>query len=69
MNGFLCFRYKSSGGVSSSRVTVSGRELRELRRHNYKASVLPNKTASYLQHRRTRSGRGMNMGQKISSKP
>lgn len=53
--------------MSSSRVTVSGRELRELRRHNYKASVLPNKTASYLEHRRTRSGRGMNMGQKISS--
>uniref|UniRef100_A0A1B6CWC1 B30.2/SPRY domain-containing protein n=2 Tax=Clastoptera arizonana TaxID=38151 RepID=A0A1B6CWC1_9HEMI len=60
-------RYKNSGGVSSSRVAVSGRELRELRRHNYKASVLPNKTASYLEHRRTRSGRGMNMGQKISN--
>ncbi|XP_075210651.1 splA/ryanodine receptor domain and SOCS box containing gustavus isoform X3 [Lycorma delicatula] len=56
-------RYKSSGGVSSGGAAGSGRELR---RHNYQASVLPNKTASYLEHRRTRSGRGMNMGQKIS---
>ncbi|XP_075210646.1 splA/ryanodine receptor domain and SOCS box containing gustavus isoform X2 [Lycorma delicatula] len=57
-------RYKSSGGVSSGGAAGSGRELR---RHNYQASVLPNKTASYLEHRRTRSGRGMNMGQKISN--
>ncbi|KAK6628049.1 hypothetical protein RUM44_010531 [Polyplax serrata] len=37
----------------------------DLCRSNYKSSVLPNKSASYLEHRRTRS-RGMNMGQKIS---
>lgn len=61
-------RYKGSGGgVSRSRITASGLELRELRRHNYKSSVLPNKAASYLEHRRARNGRGMSMGQKISN--
>ncbi|CAA9995117.1 unnamed protein product [Nesidiocoris tenuis] len=59
-------QYKGVGGVSSSRCTASGVELRELRRHNYKNSVLPNKTASYIEIRRARSGRGMSMGQKIS---
>ncbi|XP_018912944.1 protein gustavus isoform X2 [Bemisia tabaci] len=50
-------RLKASGG--------SSRSVRELRRHNYKASVLPNKTGSYLH--RARSARGMNMGQKVSN--
>uniref|UniRef100_A0A8D8QF95 Protein gustavus n=2 Tax=Cacopsylla melanoneura TaxID=428564 RepID=A0A8D8QF95_9HEMI len=65
--------YKSSSGggcgVSSSRCTASGVELRELRRHNYKSCVFPNKTATFQDHRhhRTRSGRGMSMGQKISN--
>ncbi|XP_029346200.1 uncharacterized protein LOC100160060 isoform X1 [Acyrthosiphon pisum] len=66
-----------SGG--SSRVTSSGVELRELRRHNYKASVSVlshlnkgNAASPYVSigggHRqRTRAHRAMNMGQKISS--
>lgn len=66
-----------SGG--SSRVTSSGVELRELRRHNYKASVSvlshinkTNAASPYVSigggHRqRTRAHRAMNMGQKISS--
>ncbi|XP_039278843.1 protein gustavus isoform X2 [Nilaparvata lugens] len=57
------------GGAAGAAGVGGGGSGRELRRHNYKASVLPNKTASYLEHRtRTRSGRaGMNMGQKISN--
>ncbi|KAL5235155.1 hypothetical protein ACI65C_002565 [Semiaphis heraclei] len=63
----------------SSRVTSSGVELRELRRHNYKASVSVlshlnkgNAASPYVSigggHRqRTRAHRAMNMGQKISS--
>lgn len=66
-----------SGG--SSRVTSSGVELRELRRHNYKASVSVlshlnkgNAASPYVSigggHRqRSRAHRAMNMGQKISS--
>nr|CAD7256725.1 unnamed protein product [Timema shepardi] len=66
-------RYASSaasasppGGGAPNSAAAGSLELRELRRHNYKAAVLPNKSASYLHHRRTRSARGMNMGQKIS---
>ncbi|XP_069669222.1 protein gustavus isoform X2 [Periplaneta americana] len=59
-------RYASSASASAPATAASSLELRELRRHNYKAAVLPNKSASYLEHRRTRSSRGMNMGQKIS---
>jgi hypothetical protein len=59
-------RYASSASASATATAASSLELRELRRHNYKAAVLPNKSASYLEHRRTRSSRGMNMGQKIS---
>ncbi|VVC37775.1 Concanavalin A-like lectin/glucanase domain,SPRY domain,SOCS box domain,B30.2/SPRY domain [Cinara cedri] len=66
-----------SGG--SSRVTSSGVELRELRRHNYKASVsvlshinkgitaLPYTNIGPGHRQRTRAHRAMNMGQKISS--
>lgn len=66
-------------GTGSSRVTSSGVELRELRRHNYKASVSVlshlnkgNSASPYVSiaggHRqRTRAHRAMNMGQKISS--
>ncbi|XP_050425299.1 protein gustavus isoform X2 [Adelges cooleyi] len=66
-------------GGGSSRVTSSGVELRELRRHNYKASVSVlshlnkgNAASPYVSigggHRqRTRAHRAMNMGQKISS--
>lgn len=66
-------------GGGSSRVTSSGVELRELRRHNYKASVSVlshlnkgNSASPYVSiaggHRqRSRAHRAMNMGQKISS--
>lgn len=58
---FFVFRYKrrtlSQGERASSSV--------DLCRSSYKSGVLPNKSASYLDHRRARS-RGMNMGQKIS---
>ncbi|XP_021923869.1 protein gustavus isoform X2 [Zootermopsis nevadensis] len=59
-------RYSSSASASGAATAASSLELRELRRHSYKAAVLPNKSASYLEHRRTRSSRGMNMGQKLS---
>ncbi|CAB3362379.1 protein gustavus isoform X1 [Cloeon dipterum] len=58
-----------SSGSGHRRARYSGQlDARQLRRHNYKSSVLPAKSSAHLEHRsRTRASRpGMNMGQKIS---
>jgi len=60
-----------SSGSGHRRSRFSGQlDARQLRRHNYKSSVLPAKSSAHLEHRsRTRASRpGMNMGQKISGK-
>lgn len=58
-----------SSGSGHRRSRFTGQlDARQLRRHNYKSSVLPAKSSAHLEHRsRTRASRpGMNMGQKIS---
>ncbi|GLV45085.1 gustavus [Carabus blaptoides fortunei] len=78
--GFLSYKSGVRSSVRSSTSREAGRrgpagppsggslDLRELCdvRRAYKGGVLPNKPTAYLEHRRSRPTRGMNMGQKVS---